>query len=194
MGGYKKDKILRVRRSAIKGLFTWRWESRGSWGDLLRWGNPPVHIISHMVTPPIMWTCSNQNDYMDRQVYPMHRGGFPPLPAPPPRPHLDVNLPWEETTVNRHGLITSSSWSKRRGRLALTATVCSRNAMHVSSTRVLGSYPLLGCRWLPKTLVTLSIGILESQCKIAVDRRWEMNAQWVLHSPSMCCQYAFPCR
>ena len=31
----------------IKGLFTWRCRTRGRWGNLLRWGNPPVHKMSH---------------------------------------------------------------------------------------------------------------------------------------------------
>lgn len=45
----------------------------------------------------------------------MHLSGLPHLPWGPPPP---CKLTREETTVNRHGLITSSSWSKRRGRLA----------------------------------------------------------------------------
>ena len=30
-----------------KGLLTWRWGNRDRFGSPLRWGNPPVHIISH---------------------------------------------------------------------------------------------------------------------------------------------------
>ena len=31
-----------------KGLFMWTWDTPG-W-----WGNPPVHVIFHIVTQPIM--------------------------------------------------------------------------------------------------------------------------------------------
>ena len=41
-------------QSPLQGLFTWRWGTPGRRGNPLRWGNLPVHIISHMVTPPIM--------------------------------------------------------------------------------------------------------------------------------------------
>ena len=37
-----------------KGLFTWRWGTPGRWGNLLWWGNRLVHVISHIVIPPIM--------------------------------------------------------------------------------------------------------------------------------------------
>ena len=30
-------------------MFTWRWETPSRWGNLLRWGNPPVHIISLLI-------------------------------------------------------------------------------------------------------------------------------------------------
>ena len=42
------------RVKGAKSLFTWRWGTPGRSGNPLRWGNPPVHIISHMVTPPIL--------------------------------------------------------------------------------------------------------------------------------------------
>ena len=34
-----------------KDLFTWRWRSSGSWGNPLRSGNRPVHMISHFNGP-----------------------------------------------------------------------------------------------------------------------------------------------
>ena len=38
---------IEQRFKLIKGLFTWRWGTPGRCGNPLRWGNPPVHTISH---------------------------------------------------------------------------------------------------------------------------------------------------
>ena len=46
-------KIRTVLQS--KGLFRWRWRTLGRWGNPLRWGNLPVHIISHFNV--ITFTC-----------------------------------------------------------------------------------------------------------------------------------------
>ena len=40
---------------SLKGLFTWRWSTPDRWGDLIRWGNPPVHIISHFNVITFTW-------------------------------------------------------------------------------------------------------------------------------------------
>ena len=37
------------------GLFTWGWRTPGRWGNSLRWGNPPVHIISHFNLITFTW-------------------------------------------------------------------------------------------------------------------------------------------
>ena len=39
----------------IKGLFTLRRGTPGRWGNLLRWGNPPVHRISHFNLITFTW-------------------------------------------------------------------------------------------------------------------------------------------
>ena len=47
-------KLLQVQQK-IKGLFTWRRGTPGRWGNRLRWGNLPVHIISHFNLITFTW-------------------------------------------------------------------------------------------------------------------------------------------
>ena len=47
--------FFRWNISMNKGLFTWRWGTPGGWDNLLRWGNPPVHIISHFNFITFTW-------------------------------------------------------------------------------------------------------------------------------------------
>ena len=47
-------KLLQVQQK-IKGLFTWRRGTPGRWGNRLRCGNPPVHIISHFNLITFTW-------------------------------------------------------------------------------------------------------------------------------------------
>ena len=47
-------KFLQVQQK-IKGLFTWRRGTPGRWGNRLRWGNLPVHIIPHFSLITFTW-------------------------------------------------------------------------------------------------------------------------------------------
>ena len=42
----------------FKGLFTWRWGTPGAF----KWGNPPVHIISHFNLITFTWYCDRWSD------------------------------------------------------------------------------------------------------------------------------------
>ena len=72
-----------------KGLFTWRW---GTPGNPLRWGSPPVHIISHFT-----WTY-NLSFYMIGGV--TRLGGYPGLPD---RVTLSAGVIFCHVNVSRWG-------------------------------------------------------------------------------------------
>ena len=51
--GHVTTKWSEVRPT--KGLLTWKWETTGRRANPLRWGNQPVHVISHFDV--IIFTC-----------------------------------------------------------------------------------------------------------------------------------------
>ena len=102
-------------------LFTWRWVTPGRWGNLLRWGNPPVHILSFyfdyvfmigwVTTWEIIWTGGI-----------LHLTGLPHLPGVP---YLHVNR-----SIGMHFRGFISLWQRtdrktcRRRRLCICCRCC----------------------------------------------------------------------